>query len=690
MKSIVFAVVFLVSSLAFAEENFKPWHELDREMKMSLFKEAKIISTAKIQRGNTEIAINFSKAADVPKIKPSDVVLLEEGVYTNLGGPKARHVRFIGKGPKKTFLSTAAGNGTSIAVDGTEFWDLSLVDSQFKLVSREGIWAINIMVVGSVLIEPASEKLKPHFLLRSLFSDLIQSDIPLTNQDPKQGWFQLVEGPYHHLHSMERDKGYNWPLERRYQQLPEKQFWLPQEKELNKKVNEAVVASAFSLNNKVDFFDPTRDYFATRVTAEIWRDYESLYDERGNSSLKDSAGYKGLLARGSHYMISKGHWKADYDKTKHAEVLKKAQTAKAKGNTFLAVALYSEADRIALHSTFDETRKIVRPLVAGMLNNEGCSVDGEPDSVSYINLNVLVYYPVMQFPGKCHIYGFSTKLSSSHENSSAVVGKKDVYGLSESKKMEIAAARRQAEMAAAAAQKARERAYQQSILAHTERMADVTRKAEEGRLKIEDGPNGKQMTYGSGNWSGKASAGTTAAINQNLAEAERNAAIAQASNEHNVSEKDIVKTGEIVISKDTEKSTYTSNAIAEVTIDGGKKEIFVAPMNSTVERICTNQSGPFVPQTCEFKTNGNDGDGRWVHWRSIMGAALQKRVEGKVKKSLENMKAKDSMVKAEGMLQHYYYGADFKNLYPFGEVFKEISGTKKETKVVASGMFSYL
>ncbi len=153
MRSLsLFIVLMFLSSFAFGDDQV-----------FSIIVKAPKVSMAKIKRGTTEIRVDLSQKII---IKDYDVILLEEGVYSTLGNFKAKYVRVIGKGQRKTFISTS----TPINVNSTEFWDVTIADAQFKIVDVSGLWAVNVEFAGAILVKPASEDKSPAFTIRSVFS----------------------------------------------------------------------------------------------------------------------------------------------------------------------------------------------------------------------------------------------------------------------------------------------------------------------------------------------------------------------------------------------------------------------------------------------------------------------------------------------------------------------------------------
>lgn len=167
MKIIILALLFLTST-AFGTV-FEDISKLPK------------VNTAKIRRGTTEIPVDLSDPSAKAKIKDYDVLILDEGVYSTLGNSSAKYVRVIGRGQRKTFISSMVKDSSPILVNSTELWDLTVADAKFKVVDVSGLWAVNVEFVGAVLVTPASLDKSPAFSIRAVFSELAEEGSLITN-----------------------------------------------------------------------------------------------------------------------------------------------------------------------------------------------------------------------------------------------------------------------------------------------------------------------------------------------------------------------------------------------------------------------------------------------------------------------------------------------------------------------------
>lgn len=130
-------------------------------------------SKAMLKRGKTLTEVDL---ASNPKIQDYDVLLLEDGVYSTLGNFTAKHVRVVGNGKRRTFISSMAKGSSPILVNSTEFWDVTVADAQFKVVDVNGMWAINVEFAGAILVRPAALDKSPGFAIRAAFTDVPTED----------------------------------------------------------------------------------------------------------------------------------------------------------------------------------------------------------------------------------------------------------------------------------------------------------------------------------------------------------------------------------------------------------------------------------------------------------------------------------------------------------------------------------
>lgn len=383
-------VLSLLTSSVFADS--------EKETIFSLVANLPKVTKAKIKRGNTEIPVDFSLPSAKSKIEDFDVIILEEGVYSTLGDFSAKYVRVRGQGPRKTIISSMTKDASPILVNSTEFWDLSITDAQFRVSDLNGLWAVNVEFAGSILVKPAAMDKSPAFAVRSVFSDLTFSDLPAGD-----------DALYSHFLT-KRGEEYLMPLPGDYKALKE-----------------------------------------SRTAANLLA-YEDKFDRAEDMHLKNRIGYKGLFARGLNYLYQKEVLKPQYDRAKYNRLATNARSTKAIGHFYVSMLYWAEADRLSVHSQFDEVLKEITPLSQSLSKDCGCTVEGQglaSNIKTEIEKKLYTKLPITGLPGNCKIQTLQ------------------VYVPTGAKKDEIiAAARLQNKLNQELTSKASEESFQKSVIAH--------------------------------------------------------------------------------------------------------------------------------------------------------------------------------------------------------------------------------
>ncbi len=195
--------------------------------------------------------------------------------------------------------------------------------------------------------------------------------------------------------------------------------------------------------------DDTNLYTVLKIedqTASAFLAFEDELDRDDSLHLKERLAQKGLVARGANYLYQMKNLKAQYDQAKYSQLTKQAKAAKAKGHLYVAMLSWAEADRLSGHSRFDEVLKEIAPLNQNVSQECGCTVEGQGLATNIkkdLEQNLYTKLPITALPGKCRIQAL-------HVN----------------KGITIANARLEAQLEQAATFKARESAFQESMLAH--------------------------------------------------------------------------------------------------------------------------------------------------------------------------------------------------------------------------------
>lgn len=339
MSFIKFFLIFsLIMSSAFANS--------DKEQIFALITSLPKASKAKIKRGNSEIHLDLASPNAKTEIKDFDVIMLDEGVYSTLGNFTAKYVRVRGQGPRKTIISSPS----PILIDSTEFWDMTIADAQFKVNDLNGMWAVNVEFAGSLLVKPAAMDKSPAFAIRTVFSDITNSDLAMND-----------ENLYSHFLT-KNGEGYLMPF-------PE---------------------------------DPKK----LRDSAANLLKYEDQFDRVDDKNLKQRIGYKGLFARGLNYLYQKDLLTPKFDRSKYNQLAENARATKAKGHYYVSMLYWAEADRLSGHSQFDEVLKEITPLNQTLSKDCGCTVEGQglaKTIKSEIEQKLYVKLPITALPGNCKI-----------------------------------------------------------------------------------------------------------------------------------------------------------------------------------------------------------------------------------------------------------------------------------------------
>lgn len=339
--------------------SFSAFADSEKEKIFTLMATVPKATKAKIQRGKTVLTVDLSQPSAKAEIKDYDVIILEEGVYSTLGDFTAKYVRVRGQGPRKTFISSIAKDSSPILVNSTEFWDLTMADAQFKIIDLNGLWAVNVEFAGSILVRPATLDKSPAFAIRSVFSDLTNSDLPADDA-----------ALYSHFLTKYGDE-YLMPLPADHKDLKD---------------------------------NPT----AAKLLA-----YEDQFDRASNIHLKNRIGYKGLFARGLNYLYQKEVLVPQYNQAKFNQLTKNARTAKSNRHYYVSMLYWAEADRLAGHSRFDEVLKEITPLTQNLSQECGCTVEGQglaTNIKSEIEQDLYTKLPITGLPGRCKIQALHVNL----------------------------------------------------------------------------------------------------------------------------------------------------------------------------------------------------------------------------------------------------------------------------------------
>lgn len=184
------------------------------------------------------------------------------------------------------------------------------------------------------------------------------------------------------------------------------------------------VRSVFSDLSKSDV--PTSGALYTHLqgksTATDLIELEKQLDQSSDSHLKNRLTFKGLIARGLNYLHQNGKHNPEYDKAKFAELVKKAQDAKAKGHQYASMIIWAEADYLSGHTRFDEVLREITPMSQKVSQEGGCSVEGQA-----LEESLYVKVPVTSLPGPCRIQAFHVNSFGKANKESMIASARQQY-----------------------------------------------------------------------------------------------------------------------------------------------------------------------------------------------------------------------------------------------------------------------
>jgi hypothetical protein len=462
-------------------------------------KSAKVITTAKILRNGSEIAIDFNNPVDLKSIKDYDRIRLDEGRYANFGDLKAKRVRMMGRGADKTLI--ASNPDQPIVTNGLELWDVSIVDTQISDKNGLGVLVVHSHLYGKELIIGQNQEQVRFMSLYTIFSDF-------THYESKPMHFRDFMS---YAETFDYNPGYSnrdfLPLGNSYD-IP---FFSAFVDGLNATQGKSPLGPKLSMN----FEEQNWKNFLAIVKAE-----ESFNQQK-------------LFAEAMGYLVETRGVKIPADNARAKALMAKGMAAKKNGNELIAAAFFREADFAEGFKRHDELKKLALTTIKPLREGKTCHFsDPVGDNKIWIKFSrelrlvaseKLPYLDQFLEQGTaCEISFYAVPTGKVEQFSSTrQLGTETVRVESEaSKQKKSQAAARQAVLNRAAERSARKTRVAR-MEAASESMKQVTDKAKEGRFRIEEDAGGdKTMVYGSGNWGGAPSEATKAAHEDNKADAE--------------------------------------------------------------------------------------------------------------------------------------------------------------------------
>lgn len=521
------------------------------------------------------------------RLKDGDVVTLGAGVYPGLGGLHKRNVRVVGKGPYATFIHT---QGAPLPVNGTEFWDLSLVDTPFITAGHDGVFAVGSHVVGDTGVEAVGGEGTLSIGLGVAIGDY--STAVFRASVPVYSVFSF--------HAPRPSNAGNW--DQAFAPLDVGSYKYDQE-----------ISSPYSWgkgNAKGRWLGNPKFY------AKVSADWDSLWNLVGSTKTyyplepHHRIAYKRLLAKVGEYMALQGHASPAYDLASYKILVAKGDVAQKDGLKLAALAFYQDANLLSRFAHNAELTRKAQDAAHSLRDGLFCdirraSADAE-DYVKALRTELYGRLPALALSpaGSCEL------LVKRGNTGSVLLGRaKDVvthdavYDETAASKERRAAESRARSDAADSAFRAATRARQARWDAAVESMQGTAAKLEAGRVRVEDVGGRKVMSYGSGDFRGGASAGTAAAYDAAMRQKAQAEAAASAPGSR--VETELIGYSETTRRSATDRSNWQAVVIPVLNGEAlpaiaGDKESYVTT-RSCKETVSAN--GAFKKAECDSKSN---------------------------------------------------------------------------------------
>ncbi|MEQ1917950.1 MAG: hypothetical protein ABL955_02035, partial [Elusimicrobiota bacterium] len=374
---------------------------------------AKSAAVIKHADGKTESVDLATKEAS-KKIAAGDTILLEEGVYTTLGGATAPHLRIIGKGRYKTYVN--GKDSGPIPVDGTELWDLTLVDARLFARDNEGVFGMGSNFAGEIEVVSAAGRDALSIgaaIVYGFYSIADFKDAPVYS--------------YYSLHAPDpRDTDWrDWsafpvPVEfysAWYEDLQQARTYKD-----DYKWRDAPKFYAAALSSLPTTFEKIDEWLAPPAIP---------------LELKNLITYKRMLAKFGQYIVSQGLGTPihDVNRVNYAnKKLEQALAAKRAGHDLSALALFQEANLMSNFSRNDEISALARDMARKRREGFGCRITdgawGAGDYVRGLDAALKAAHPAASLSlsaPSCHVLITAETRKNDLGVTSKVVGQRDAY-----------------------------------------------------------------------------------------------------------------------------------------------------------------------------------------------------------------------------------------------------------------------
>ncbi|HMN67602.1 MAG TPA: hypothetical protein PKC28_03600 [Bdellovibrionales bacterium] len=665
MKKLILLLIVAGTSSLFAKE--EEWQMVERKEGeiVAEFKKAAAAQTvqtkAELVRGTKKESFDFAKDADVKKLKPFDTIELQEGTYKGFGRLTTPHVRIVGKGQDKTYITSEEGK--PVWVNGTDLWDMTIVDTEFSASGTEGAYAVACDVAGQTFVKSRLGEEAIPYALSTVLSVVTAWKKPTSPIQRNLDFGSLdmnFDGKMIGARSIlvhEGDYGPKFPIQIAISQVAEKSKG---RRTYDSSVNKALEANADAAYAAIDI---EVRWFNHRVH------------------------YKKLFSKMYQYAAARGDFKPAYDEKEFKRLMTGAQAAAKAGHDIGALLLMEKADRLARYTHHDEVAKAADAVLTRAREQGSCTLGGERNYMEYMVEEMSKTLPVFKYRGSsaCTITFVASPVvaGGTAVSDARKVGEVDVYQETEASKKKREMEAKSKAMAERAADRAGAKARQARFDAATESMKNTAQKMEQGRVRVE----GDQLVSGQGNFAGGASASTLNAYEKNSAEAAREREEAAKPG----SGPEMEKVGTRAVVKQTHSKISTYLVTAEMNLFGAKKKLKGQTIMNSEDTNC--QSGQVAGgyQSCTMSYSGGRSEIRQdvdkIYIPELMKAMKPKIIEPRLRRTVAGMKSSDPVEKFDALLTSHLYGGK-PDLAGLPEISEKAVGYRCDADCLMSAAFS--
>ena len=374
----------------------------------SLFKDKKIKTSAKIQRGSEFISIDLTKASDTSKIQNDDVILLEEGIYKTFPEIKARGILVEGAGKNSTLIGDFSSNlYTDIKAEEISFskltlWKAYFFDTLYQQNEHSYYLFSEVRFIGGTFqqskITNNSKEAKPYVLKDVYFSEIYDNSFANNWSQPNlpysgyYSYFEMFAGSSSggkRTTYFEKD---NFGSMREYADSLDSS----NPKSLKETDFYKIALANYKENKFLPLYPETIKAFQENLLKEVTksRSFSNTAPETGNAVNKNTS-IMNVLARNSIIEAS-GSRKENIDK--YAQIFDEANKETRYLTALLAASLKYE--EISLTAGFENAAQIYDAQLKQAANKYSCTretvkVENAAESEQFYQL-LSAKYPILQ------------------------------------------------------------------------------------------------------------------------------------------------------------------------------------------------------------------------------------------------------------------------------------------------------